>query len=261
MPDLRRMTTPPASAPHFSDDTAGDVRPRTAAGNPRLIARTAGILSLLTIIGGIFAQAFVSNRLVSSSDAALTAGNILAHRSLFEAGFTVYLIEMACQVASVALFYRLLRVVNPSIALAGTFLELTGCVIKTMSRVFYIVPLFVLSGAKTLSAFTPDQLRSAAMLLFNLNDRGAGIALALFGVSGVLKNWLFFRSRLLPRIIGALGIIAGAGWLRFFSPSLRFPPFLVIVGVALAVAVVEIFWLIVYGVDEAAWERAAKERR
>ncbi len=262
MLDLRRMTTLPASESHFrSAGIAGGVEARTAAADkPRLIARAAGIFSLLTIVGGIFAQAFVSNRLVSVSDASLTASNILAHRSLFETSLTVYLIEMACQVSSVALFYRLLRVVNPSVALVATFLELTGCVIKTVSRVFYITPLFVLSGARTLASFSPDQLRSVAMLLFRINDRTAGIALAFFGVSGLLKGYLLFRSGFFPRFIGALTIIGSAGWLRFFSPSLAYPPFTLIALIALAVAAVQIFWLIVYGVDEVAWNKAAGRR-
>ena len=67
--------------------------------NPRIIARFAGILSLLTIAGGIFAQGIVSDRLLVFTDAALTAKNVLANQRLFYVSFTVYLIEMACQIA------------------------------------------------------------------------------------------------------------------------------------------------------------------
>src|SRR5215468_3155288 len=95
--------------------------------SPRLLARTTGLLFLLTILAGIFAQGFVSERLIVFGDAAATAANILTHRTLFQLGFTVYLLEMACQVATAALFYQILKPVNRTVALSSLLLELTGC--------------------------------------------------------------------------------------------------------------------------------------
>src|SRR5437016_14216994 len=122
--------------------------------SPRFLARMAGLFFLLTILGGIFAQGFVSERLIVFGDAAATATNILTHKSLFQLGFTVYLIEMACQIAITALFYDLLKPVSRSVSLVAAFLGLAGCVIKTVSRLFYIAPLFILGGAHYLSVFS-----------------------------------------------------------------------------------------------------------
>src|SRR5437667_4088296 len=63
--------------------------------NPRLIGRILALLYLVLIISGVYAQGFVSNRLIDFSSAATTANNILAHKGLFQLGFTVFLIEMA----------------------------------------------------------------------------------------------------------------------------------------------------------------------
>ena len=102
--------------------------------SPRFEARITGAIYLLTILTGIFAQGFVSGSLVVDGDAAATATNIIAQRGLFQLGFGVYLIEMACQIAMTALFYELLKPAGRSVSLLAAFLGLTGCVIKTFSR-------------------------------------------------------------------------------------------------------------------------------
>jgi len=226
--------------------------------SPRLLARMAGLTFLLTILAGIFAQGFVSERLIVFSDAAATATNIVTHKGLFQLGLTVYLVEMASQVAMTALFYLLLRPVSQSIALVSTFWGLAGCVIKTFARVFYIASLFVLGGSPALSGFSPEQLQQLALILLRINDLGAAIALAFFGLNTVLKGYLVFRSTFLPRWLGVLSIISGVGWLTFLYPPLGYRAFPIIALLGLVGSAAMIFWLLVFGVDEQKWiERSA----
>ncbi len=222
--------------------------------SPRFLARMAGLFFLLTILGGLFAQGFVSERLIDFTNAAATATNILTHKGMFQLGFTVYLIEMACQVATAALFYVLLRPVSKSIALTAAFLELTGCIIKAFARVFFIIPLFVLGGAPALSAFTAQQSQSVALLLLKINDQGAATALAFFGFSTVLNGYLIIRSTFLPRFLGVLGMLSGLGWLTFLYPPLGYRAFPIIALLGLVGSAATIFWLLVFGVNEQKWK-------
>jgi hypothetical protein len=114
-----------------------------------------------------------------------------------------------------ALFYDLLKPVSRGLSLLAAFFGLTGCVIKTLSRVFVIVPLFVLGGAHYLSVFSAGQLQALALLFLKVNDQGAAIALVLFGFYALLTSYLIIRSTFLPRILGVLGILGGVGWLSF----------------------------------------------
>jgi hypothetical protein len=225
--------------------------------SPRLKARITGAFSLLTILTGIFAQGFVSNRLVVDGDAVATATNILAHRGLFQLGYAVFLIEMACNIAMTALFYDLLKPAGRSVSLVAAFLGFAGCVIKTFSRVFFIVPLFILGGAHYLSVFSAEQLQALALLLLKVNDRGAGMALVFFGFYAVLTGYLIVRSTFLPRILGVLGILGGLGWLSFLYQPLAHLLFPYVVALALLGATAEIAWLLIFGVNEQRWQEQA----
>jgi hypothetical protein len=225
--------------------------------SPLLKARIAGVLYLLTIMTGIFAQAFVSEKLVVSGDAVATAINILTHKIFYELGFTFYLIEMACQIAVTALFYDLLKPVNGSLSLVAAFLGLAGCVIKMVSRLFYIAPLLVLGGAHYLNVFDLKQLQALALLFLKVNDRGAGIALAFFGFYALLTGWLILRSTFLPRVLGVLSVVGGLGWLTFLYPPLGYRLFLYLAAFGILGAAALILWLLVFGVNEQRWKEQA----
>jgi len=237
----------------------------TTQSRPRTLARMLGFFMLLTILGGVIAQGFISQRLIVFSDAAATANNILSHKALFKVSVSIYLIEMIANVVTTALWYLLLRPVNRTIALTAAFIDLAGCVIKTVARVFYLTPLWVLGAASTpggivnpaLHGFTPEQLQSIALVLFRANAYGASIAMAFFGVSVPLNGYLIFRSTFLPRWLGALGMIAGLCWLTFIYPPFGSSLFTFTAPLGLLIVLVMIFWLLVFGVDERKWRDQA----
>jgi hypothetical protein len=232
---------------------------RITAASPRLQARIAGAFYLVTILTGIFAQGFVSERLVVSGDAAATAANLLAHKGLFQLGFAVFMIEMACNIVITALFYDLLKPVSRSVSLVAAFLGLAGCVIKTLSRLFFIAPLFILGGAHYLSVFSAEQLQALALLFLKVNDRGAAIALVFFGFYALLTGYLIIRSTFLPRILGVLSVLGGLGWLSFLYPPLGYRLFPFVVALALLGAAALIVWLLVFGVNEQRWKEQARQ--
>jgi hypothetical protein len=225
--------------------------------SPRTKARLAGAFYLLTILTAAFAQGFVSERLVDPGSAAATAANIIAHEPLYRLGFTVYLIEMACQIAMTVLFYELLKPVSRGVSLLALTFGLVGCTIKTLSRLFFFAPLLVLGGAPYLSEFNAPQLQALGLLFFKVNDHGAAIAMVFFGVYALLKGYLVYRSTFLPRALGVLTIVGGIGWLSFLSPPLGYRLFAYIAPVALLGSLANIVWLLVVGVNEERWKERA----
>ena len=225
--------------------------------SPQIYARIAALLYLIVIAAGIIAQMVISSRIVVDGDAAATATNILAHKELFELGFTIYLIEMACQIAQTALFYILLKPVSRNVALLALVFSLVGCTIKTLSRLFYIAPLLVLGGSHYLSVFNIEQLQALALLLLNVNDQAAGTALAFFGFSTILHGYLIIRSTFLPRLLGVLSVLGGLGWLTFLYPPLGNQLFIYILLLGLVGAASQILWLLARGVNVEKWKKLA----
>ncbi len=224
--------------------------------NPRRVARTAGLLYLLTIVLGIFAEFFVSGTIIVR-DPAATATNILAHRELFQLGFMAYMIEMASQVAMTSLFYILFEPVSRSVSLVAAFIGLVGCATKTVARLFYIVPLFVLGSGHSLGAFNANESGALASLLLQVNDQGAGVALVFFGLYALLQGYLILRSSFLPRALGVLSLLGGVGWLSFLYPSMGHRLFFFIAPIGLLGALALILWLLVVGVNEIRWNEQA----
>src|SRR2546425_7043916 len=89
--------------------------------SPRLKARIAGLLYLIVIVGGIFAEVFVRGRLVVHGDAAATAHNILTHELLYRLGFAAEIFYCACNVPLTFILYDLFKVVKKSVALLVVF--------------------------------------------------------------------------------------------------------------------------------------------
>jgi hypothetical protein len=225
------------------------------------MARLIGVLYLLTIVAAAFAEGYVSGRLVVFGDAAATATNIRGQRSLYQLGYTFYLVEMSCQIAMTVLLYYLFKPVSRSASMVAATFELTGCTIKSLARLFYWSPILVLGDASYLKVFNAEQLQAFSMLSLFVNDRGAALAVVFFGLSTVVRGYLILKSTFLPRLLGALTVAGGLGWMLYLSPPLgdRFAPY--IVGVGVLGAFVNIVWFLVFGVNEPRWKEQASAAR
>lgn len=231
---------------------------RTAS--PRNIARLIAVFTLLTVIGGVYAQGYVAERLIVWRDATATATNFLAHRNLAMSGLAVYIVEMVCSVVSAALLYRLLKPAGPTLAITALCLALVANVIKTMARVFFGAPLFVLGGTYV-HGTSPEALHDLALVMLLVNNSAAGAAMVFFGAYALIEGVLILRSTFLPRFLGYVSILGGIGWLaNLWRPLWRqvgdYVLILALVGVAM-----KIVWFLARGVNEQRWHEQARSSR
>jgi hypothetical protein len=222
-------------------------------------ARIAGILGLLSFLGGGFGEGFVPSVLIVPANAPATAKNIIASDSLFRLGFAGYLLEALCDVALTWTLYVLLRPVHRDLALLTVLLRLISTAGFAMSQVLYFAASPILGGAHYLKTFSPDQLSTLALLSVKVSGFGQGVFSMFYGVASVVLGHLIFRSGYLPKVLGVLLAISGLGFVtRTFTlvlaPAYASP--VLLMPVALAWLSLTL-WLLVKGVDVPRWQEKA----
>jgi Domain of unknown function (DUF4386) len=232
---------------------------KTGGRRAQAYARIAGVLLVLSFVGGGFGEAYVPSRLIVSGDAGATAQNIKALDSLFRMGFAGYLVEAVCDISLALIFYVLLRPVHRYLALLAAFFGLVSTAVFAAAELFYFAPSLILGGAGYLKTFSPDQLNTLALLSLRLYGLGAAIFAVFYGMAWVVRGCLIFRSGYFPRFLGVLMTLAGLAFVArnfavVLAPAYKSGGLLLLMvpgGLSLA------FWLLVKGVDVPKWEAKA----
>src|SRR3954469_2692272 len=98
-------------------------------------ARLAGILYLIAMATGLFAEFYVRfpSTLIVSGDAAKTASNIIANERLFRIGIANNIITFAIDVILIWALYVLLKPVNGNLALLAVLFRLVETTIACVA--------------------------------------------------------------------------------------------------------------------------------
>jgi len=191
----------------------GDMTNVGADPSPRLYARVAGMGYLVIIVTGIFAEFFVRSSLIVPGDAAATAGNIAASEILFRTGMAGEFLMLISDVLVAVALYVVFRGFNRNLALLAAFFRLAHAAIVGVNLLNTYVPLLLLANGGYLAAFQPAQLNALVLLALEAHSFGYLIGLVFFGVHCVILGYLASRSAYVPRVLGVLLMVAGAGYL------------------------------------------------
>ncbi len=240
------------------------VTERMTEASPRRLARIAGGLYLINIIGGAFAIGYVAAALVVPGNTAATAHNILAHELLYRLGLVVHIMITLTNIPLAVIFYDLFKVVNRRVALLVVFITLVATAIECASLVNQFAPLIFLEGGRSLSGVTAEQLQAQVSMPLALQVIGQNISFVFWGFYGLLLGYLTFRSSFLPRIIGVLLAIGGLCYLTYSLAYFIAPGFAahLVPYIQLPSLVGEgsfCLWLLIKGVNVEQWEKRALE--
>lgn len=187
-------------------------------------ARFAGLLYVLASAVGIVRLMYIPKTLFVDGNAAATVSNIVAHESLFRWGLVSQLAAAVLWLFVPLALYRLLEGVDRKLA-----------VLMVVLGSLMIVPLFFVNvvtdaaallfarGADFLTAFDKPQRDAFASLFLELHDQLDLANMIFWGLWLVPYGLLVYRSRFLPRVLGAWLVLACFGWLALSVTGFVFP--------------------------------------
>lgn len=186
-------------------DTAGPAARITPA--QQTAARWVGAILVVAMATSMFAEIYLLRGRVMDSPAAF-AQSILAMDGTYRAGNLVHLLTFASDAAMAAALYLVLRPVNRGLALLGAFWRLVDCAILVLMTLIPFAILRLLGGAEYLAVFTPAQVQGLARWLYGVQADGMRIGWVFLGLGSTVFAVLWLKSRYVPRILPAWGVLA-----------------------------------------------------
>ena len=187
--------------------------------------RFAGLLYVLTSIVGFFAMGYVPGKVIVHGNAAATAGNIVAHETLFRLGIAGSVIGQAAFIFVALALYDLLKGVNRRHASLMVLLIVVSIPIAILNEVNSIAALVLVRGADFLSIVEKPQREAFAMLFLNLHHHGIVVAEIFWGLWLFPLALLVYRSRFLPRFLGVWLAFAGVAWVILSLTGILLPQY------------------------------------
>ena len=159
-----------------------------------------------------YAEFSIYPRLVIPTNIEQTVQNLAAHQGLFAAAILCYLVEFIEDIVIAWALYVLLVPVNRAMSLLTAWFRLMYTAIAFFGMLKLVAVFRLVNTPDFLAAFGASPLRAEVKLLLGTFRDDWSIGLVLFGIHLVLLGCLIFRSRYMPRWLGALLIIDGLGW-------------------------------------------------
>lgn len=218
--------------------------------------RQAGLLWFLSTVAGAFGLLSIRSYLIVPGDDAATAGNLVTSEFLYRAAIVSGLVSQIFLFFLGLTLFHLFREAHRRLAtvlLASAMISVGIGVVNTLN---HFGALLVLSQAGFLKAFSAEQLDALALFFLRLaNSAGQGLLELFWAPYYFSLGLLVTRSGFLPKILGILLMIMGAGFAINVLEKFLLPDFypavftqLAMLGGALG-GIPTIFWLLIKGVN------------
>ena len=178
----------------------------------RTVGIIAGAALLLMAVLAAFGNFVAVEGLVTSGDAARTAQNIRDSENLFRLGIMSLFLVVVLDVVVAWALYRVFRPVSEGISMLAAWLRLAYSAVFMIAIAQLPEVLRLLGNDGNVGVFTTDQLQAQALSRIDAFTDIFDAGLVLFGFHLLVLGYLAYRSGFVPRFLGILLAVAGAGY-------------------------------------------------
>ena len=176
----------------------------------RAAAMVAGVTYVTNPVS--YAEFSIYPRLVVAHDIGATVQNLHSHPGLFVTAIVCYLVNFIGDVVLAWALYHLLAPVNQALSLLAAWFQLVFAGMGLCGVLNLVAARNLLASPDYLAAFGPTQLQAQVLLLLRSFHNDFDFALVLFGVHLVLVGCLIARCSYIPRVLGYVLMVNGAGY-------------------------------------------------
>jgi hypothetical protein len=231
--------------------------------NIAALARTAGILYIALFVLGPFVFLFGKATALVPGDPAASAAKVLAMGTHFRLSLLVEAAIFLIEVVLAAILYTMFLPVSRTLSLSAAFARIGEAVVQAVNLLPSGLVLLFLGGAGSLAAFSPEQREALGHVFLAANAFVILVWGIFFGFHLLVLGYLVRASGFLPRWIGGLLLIAGAGYLAQSCGTIVWPAAkgsldVLVVAMAIPGELALTLWLVIKGVDVVAWNDLAR---
>lgn len=171
------------------------------------------IAGYLLGFGVPFASYSILPKLYVPTSAAQTSANIVANQGMFVAAIIAFLLNFIGDIVAAFGLYALLRPVSAFASMFAATLRVVYATVGLAATLSLATAYRVLTGPNFVTALGRDQVDAqvqVAIASFNLQF---AFSLILFGAYLVVLGLIAYRSGYIPKWLGVILVIDGAGWI------------------------------------------------
>jgi hypothetical protein len=176
----------------------------------RKALKIAGFMFLFAFIIPTLNWALVLSRFNVAGDALATARNIMANTFLFRLGVSVELLLSVGLVVLGLALYVMLKSINKQLALLALVLKLVEATIMAVTVLLPFIALGFAQADAASTAVTQEQLQMPLGLIFNAHTAITAVPMVFLGLDMMLFCYLLLKSKFIPRLLAAFGILSFA---------------------------------------------------